>query len=82
MNPPKAALVAGSRDRWPLAGDQLYVDLDLSPANLPAGITPVGSEAVLNVRGPGFSDRYVGESAAVVIARRAYSFGLRPSRAR
>ena len=22
---------------WPLAGDQLYVDLDLSPANLPAG---------------------------------------------
>lgn len=23
--------------RWPLAGDQLYVDLDLSEANLPAG---------------------------------------------
>lgn len=32
-----AALVAGSRDRWPLAGDQLYVDLDLSENNLPTG---------------------------------------------
>ena len=31
------ALVAGSRDRWPLAGDQLYVDLDLSRENLPPG---------------------------------------------
>ena len=34
------------------------------------------------VRGPGFSDRYEGESAAVCIARRAYSRGLRPLRAR
>ena len=31
------ALFAGARDRWPLAGDQLYVDLDLGEANLPAG---------------------------------------------
>ena len=30
-------LIAGARDRWPLAGDQLYVDLDLSAANLPPG---------------------------------------------
>ena len=37
MNARAAALVAGSRDRWPLAGDQLYVDLDLSPVNLPPG---------------------------------------------
>jgi MOSC domain-containing protein YiiM len=29
--------VAGSRDRWHLAGDQLIVDLDLSIDNLPAG---------------------------------------------
>ncbi len=32
-----ANLIAGSRDRWPLAGDQLYVDLDLSESNLPPG---------------------------------------------
>jgi hypothetical protein len=29
--------VAGSRDRWQLAGDQLIVDLDLSIENLPPG---------------------------------------------
>ena len=29
--------VAGDRDRWALAGDQIVVDLDLSEENLPAG---------------------------------------------
>jgi MOSC domain-containing protein YiiM len=37
MSARAAALIARTRDRWPLAGDQLYVDLDLSGANLPAG---------------------------------------------
>ena len=37
MNSRAVDLVAGSRDRWPLAGDQLYVDLDLSTENLPTG---------------------------------------------
>jgi hypothetical protein len=37
MNSRVAAAVAGDRERWPLAGDQLYVDLDLSLANLPPG---------------------------------------------
>ena len=31
------ALVAVTRERWGLAGDQLYVDLDLSRENLPPG---------------------------------------------
>lgn len=31
------ALIAQSEERWPLAGDQLYVDLDLSEGNLPPG---------------------------------------------
>jgi MOSC domain-containing protein YiiM len=31
------ALVAGDKERWPLAGDQLFVDMDLSEANLPPG---------------------------------------------
>jgi MOSC domain-containing protein YiiM len=30
-------LADGDRDRWPLAGDQLFVDLDLTTDNLPAG---------------------------------------------
>ncbi|HUF03392.1 MAG TPA: hypothetical protein VMM38_04375 [Aridibacter sp.] len=37
MNSRAIALIAGSRDRWKLAGDQLYVDLDLSDENLPPG---------------------------------------------
>jgi hypothetical protein len=32
-----ADLVAGDRARWALAGDQIYVDLDLSLDNLPTG---------------------------------------------
>jgi hypothetical protein len=37
MNARVIDAVAGDRARWPLAGDQLYVDLDLSETNLPAG---------------------------------------------
>jgi MOSC domain-containing protein YiiM len=37
MNARAAAAIAGERERWPLAGDQLYVDLDISCTNLPAG---------------------------------------------
>jgi MOSC domain-containing protein YiiM len=37
MNSRAADAVAGERDRWALAGDQLYVDLDMSVANLPPG---------------------------------------------
>jgi MOSC domain-containing protein YiiM len=37
MSARAAALIASTRDRWPLAGDQLYVDLDISSTNLPPG---------------------------------------------
>jgi len=37
MNARAAASIAGERERWPLAGDQLYVDLDISLSNLPPG---------------------------------------------
>jgi hypothetical protein len=41
------ALIAGERARWPLAGDQLFVDLDLSEASLPAGaLVQVGGAVV------------------------------------
>lgn len=49
MNSRLAQLVAGSRDRWALAGDQLYVDLDLSVGNLPAGTRLTIGEAVIEV---------------------------------
>lgn len=50
MNARTARVVAGeSKDRWALAGDQLYVDLDLSGENLPAGTRLAVGEAVLEV---------------------------------
>jgi MOSC domain-containing protein YiiM len=42
-------LLAGERDRWPLAGDQLYVDFDLSYENLPPGTRLQVGAAVLEV---------------------------------
>ncbi len=44
-----AALLAQSRDRWPLAGDQLYVDFDLSAAHLPPGSRLAIGAAVVEV---------------------------------
>jgi MOSC domain-containing protein YiiM len=49
MNARVIAVLAGARDRWPLAGDQLYVDLDLSGANLPPGARLQVGTAVLEV---------------------------------
>ena len=42
-------VAAGVRERWALAGDQLYVDLDLSVANLPPGTRLALGTAVLEV---------------------------------
>jgi MOSC domain-containing protein YiiM len=51
MSARAAALVAGGDDheRWAQAGDQLYVDLDLSQENLPAGTRLAVGDAVLEV---------------------------------
>jgi len=49
MNSRVIELVSGSRERWPLAGDQLYVDLDLSPDNLPPGTRLAVGSAIVEV---------------------------------
>ena len=49
MNARAAMLVAGARDRWALAGDQLYVDFDISVANLPAGSRLRVGDVVLEI---------------------------------
>jgi MOSC domain-containing protein YiiM len=49
MNARSAALIAQTRERWPLAGDQLYVDLDLSAAQLPPGTQLEVGSAVVEV---------------------------------
>lgn len=49
MNARAVALLAQDEERWSLAGDQLYVDLDLSVENLPPGTRLVLGSAVLEV---------------------------------
>lgn len=49
MNIRFAELIAGGRERVPLAGDQLFVDLDLSSDNLPPGMRLSIGEAVIEV---------------------------------
>ena len=49
MNARFARLLAGEPHRWALAGDQLYVDLDLSTANLPPGTRLSVGEAVVEI---------------------------------
>jgi hypothetical protein len=52
MNARAVALVAQDKERWPLAGDQLFLDMDLSKANLPAGARISIGSAVLEVTAP------------------------------
>lgn len=49
MNVRTIALVAQTRERWQLAGDQLYIDMDLSMENLPPGTRLSIGSAVIEV---------------------------------
>jgi MOSC domain-containing protein YiiM len=49
MNARVAAFVARREDRWALAGDQLYVNLDLRVANLPPGTRLSVGTAVIEI---------------------------------
>lgn len=64
MNSRVVDAVATSRERWPLAGDQIYVDMDLSRANLPPGTRLAIGDALIEVSATPhtgcakFADRY------------------------
>lgn len=49
MNARCIALLAQSEERWALAGDQLYVDFDLSDENIPPGTRLAIGSAILEV---------------------------------
>ncbi len=76
MNARVVALVAVDSDRRQLAGDQLYVDMDLSPDNLPPGTRLAIGSAVVEVTEPPhtackkFAERF-GKDAVVFV-----NFGL------
>jgi len=83
MNARAVALLAHSRERWPLAGDQLYVDLNLGPANLPPGSRFEIGSAVLEVttkphRGcKKFAARFGLDALRFVNNEQAYALRLR-----
>ena len=52
MNSRVVDRVAGSEGRWSLAGDQLFVDMDLSPDNLPPGTQITLGDAIIEVTEP------------------------------
>lgn len=64
MNARAIGAIAGDKSLWPMAGDQLYVDLDLSDRNLPPGTRLQVGEAIIEVTAEPhlgcrkFSDRY------------------------
>lgn len=49
MNSRAIELLAQSEERWPLAGDQLFIDMDLGTDNLPPGTRLALGTAVLEV---------------------------------
>ena len=73
----------GDRERWPLAGDQLYVDLDLSAENLPAGTRLAVGSAVVEVTPEShtgckkFSTRFGGDAHRFVNTREHRGLRLR-----
>ena len=83
MNVRSTALVAQERDRWALAGDQLYVDLDLSLDNLPAGTRLSLGDAIVEVtavphRGCAkFVDRFGADAMAFVNSEVGCQLNLR-----
>jgi MOSC domain-containing protein YiiM len=88
INARLAELVAGGTGRMALAGDQLYVDLDLSVDNLPAGSLLAVGEAVLRVsEAPHtgcakFIDRFGTEAMRFVSSRTGRRLRLRGMNAR
>ncbi|HTL38863.1 MAG TPA: hypothetical protein VL326_37285, partial [Kofleriaceae bacterium] len=47
----RAIEALAERERWPLAGDQLYVDFDLSEVHLPAGTRVEVGKALVEISG-------------------------------
>ena len=88
MNARCAALVAQDNNRWQLAGDQLYVDLDLSEDNLPPGTRLSLGAAVIQVSeqphtGCGkFVSRFGADAMKFVNSRLGKRFRLRGLNAR
>lgn len=77
------ALLAHTRERWPLAGDQLYVDFDLSADHVPPGTRLSIGDAVIEVSAEPhtpcrkFRDRYGQDAMRFVASPLGQALNLR-----
>jgi hypothetical protein len=75
--------IAGPRELWPFAGDQLYVDFDLSAANLPPGTRLAIGDAVVEVSAhphtgcAKFAARFGTDAQRFVASKRGRELNLR-----
>ncbi len=83
MNARAIALIAQSRARWKLAGDQFFVDFDLSKENLPPGTLLSIGTAVIEVTAEPhlgckkFMDRFGRDAAIFVNSDKGKQLNLR-----
>lgn len=88
MNSRVAALVADDPDRRELAGDQLYLDLDLGYENLPPGTRLSIGDAVIEVTSPPhtgckkFAERFGKDAVVFVNSGRGKALNFRGINAR
>jgi MOSC domain-containing protein YiiM len=82
------AAISPDASRWPLAGDQLLVDLDLSAANLPPGTRLAIGDAEIELTPPPhtgcskFSERFGSDAQAWVNSPAGRTLRLRGANAR
>jgi hypothetical protein len=83
MNSRAISLIAKDKSRWKLAGDQFYVDFDLSKDNIPAGtVLEIGTAIIAVTHEPHlgckkFQDRFGKESVVFVNSDIGKSLNLR-----
>ena len=83
MNARMIAAIAGEKENWPPAGDQFFVDLDLSMDNLPAGRQLAMGSAVIEITAEPhlgcdqFIERYGIDSCRFVNSREGRALRLR-----
>lgn len=88
MNARVIALLAQSEERWQLAGDQLFVDMDLSNENLPPGTRIEIGTAVIEVSAEPhtgckkFAERYGTDATKFVNSKEGKRLRLRGINAR
>lgn len=88
MNSRVIDLIAGGRERWPLAGDQLFVDLDLGAHSIPPGTRLSMGSAVIEISAAphtgcgSFAERYGADARRFVNAPEHRELQLRGVNAR